>query len=237
MINESERRMNHRKTYFITGIDTDAGKTWVTGAFARYLKDRGCSVVTQKIAQTGCRETSEDIERHREMMGVGSLEEDAQGLTCPFIFTVPCSPHLAAEIDGAEIDPEKITAARRELEKRYQYVLCEGVGGLCVPLNRKEYLLDWLARQDLPVVLVTSGKLGSINHTVMSLELCRHRGLDVAAVVYNYYPDVLPAIEADTVRVIQDYLRENIPGCRFIRLGDLRRTGYDSGDFSALVGF
>ena len=62
--------MEHKKTYFITGIDTDAGKTWVTGAFARYLVDRGQSVVTQKIAQTGCVDASEDIERHRLMMGI-----------------------------------------------------------------------------------------------------------------------------------------------------------------------
>ncbi|HIT97487.1 MAG TPA: ATP-dependent dethiobiotin synthetase BioD [Candidatus Merdimorpha stercoravium] len=227
--------MEHKKTYFITGIDTDAGKTWVTGAFARYLVDRGQSVVTQKIAQTGCVDASEDIERHRLMMGTGALPEDAQGLTCPFIFTVPCSPHLAAEIDGGRIDPEKITAARKELEKRYEYVLCEGVGGLCVPLTREEYLIDWLARQDLPVVLVTSGKLGSINHTVMSLEVCRSRGIDIAAVVYNYYPDVLPQIEADTVRVIRDYLDKTYPRCAFIRVGNLAQEGYGSADFSALL--
>ena len=77
-------------------------------------------MVTQKIAQTGCVDTSEDIERHRLMMGMGALPEDAQGLTCPFIFTVPCSPHLAAEIDGGRIDPGKITAARKELVKRYE---------------------------------------------------------------------------------------------------------------------
>ena len=97
--------MEHKKTYFITGIDTDAGKTWVTGAFARYLVDRGQSVVTQKIAQTGCVGTSEDIERHRLMMGTGALPEDEQGLTCPVTFTVPCSPHLAAENDGGRIEP------------------------------------------------------------------------------------------------------------------------------------
>ena len=227
--------MTHKKTYFITGIDTDAGKTWVTGAFARFLQDRGYDVITQKIAQTGCVDASEDIERHRLMMGVGALPEDGEGLTCPYLFTVPCSPHLAAEIDGTEIDPERITEARRALERRHEYVLCEGVGGLCVPLNRREYLVDWLARQDLPAVLVTSGKLGSINHTVMSLELCRMRGIDVAAVVYNYYPDVLPEIEKDTVRVIRDYLAEKYPACAFVRLGDLRKEGYGSGDFSALL--
>lgn len=71
--------MEHKKTYFITGIDTDAGKTWVTGAFARYLVDRGQSVVTQKIAQTGCVGTSEDIERHRLMMGTGTLPGGCAG--------------------------------------------------------------------------------------------------------------------------------------------------------------
>lgn len=225
----------NNKTYFITGIDTDAGKTWVTGAFARYLLDAGKSVITQKIAQTGCREVSEDIETHRSIMGTGFLPEDAEGLTCPFLFSVPCSPHLAAEIDGGEIEPLKIISAYRELARRYQYVLCEGVGGLCVPLNRKIYLADWLAAQGLPTVLVATPKLGSINHAVMSLEVCRAKGIDVVALVYNYFRDVLPEIEKDTERVLRDYLAEYFPACAFIRVGDLKAENPQRPDFSALL--
>ena len=223
------------KTYFITGIDTDAGKTWVTGIFARYLLDAGKSVITQKIAQTGCREISEDIETHRRLMGTGFFPEDREGLTCPFLFSVPCSPHLAAEIDGAEIDPSKITSAYRTLARKYQYVVCEGVGGLCVPLNREVYLADWLSGQGLPTILVATPKLGSINHTVMSLEVCRAKGIDVVALVYNYYPGVLPEIEKDTERVIRDYLAEHFPSCAFIRVGDLKAENPQCPDFSALL--
>lgn len=223
-----------KKTYFITGIDTDAGKTWVTGAFAKYLHSKGKKVVTQKIAQTGCVGSSEDIERHRAIMGIAPLAEDAEGLTCPFIFTVPCSPHLAAEIDHSHIDVKKIEEARRELERRYDYVLCEGVGGLCVPLDRQTMLLDWLVTQNMSTVLVTTAKLGSINHTLMSLELLRSRGVDVVALVYNFYPDTLPVIEKDNIRVFKDYLEKYYPKCYFIILGDMKKAETDITVFSPL---
>lgn len=223
------------KTYFITGIDTDAGKTWVTGAFAKYLQEQGKKVITQKITQTGCVGSSEDIERHRSIMGVEAFQEDKEGLTCPFIFSVPCSPHLAAEIDGAHIDVAKIEKARRTLEERYQYVLCEGVGGLCVPLDRKTMLIDWLATQDMPTVLVTTAKLGSINHTLMSLELLKSRDINVVALVYNFYPDTREEIEKDNIRVFEDYLAENYPKCHFITLGDMKKEDTDITVFSPLL--
>ncbi|MDD4820673.1 MAG: dethiobiotin synthase [Flavobacteriales bacterium] len=224
-----------KKTYFITGIDTDAGKTWVTGAFAKYLHSIGKKVITQKIAQTGCVNSSEDIERHRMMMGVNSFPEDEQGLTCPYIFSVPCSPHLAAEIDGGHIEVKKIEDARKELERRYDYVLSEGVGGLCVPMDRQTLLIDWLATQDMDTILVTTAKLGSINHTLMSLELLRTRGINVTALVYNFYPITREEIEKDNIRVFKDYLAKYYPKCLFITLGDMKKADTDITVFAPLV--
>jgi len=82
---------------------------------------------------------------------------------------------------------------------------------------------------------VATPKLGSINHTVMSLEVCRAKGIDVVALVYNYYPGVLPEIEKDTERVIRDYLAEHFPSCAFIRVGDLKAENPQCPDFSALL--
>uniref|UniRef100_UPI003569A8D5 dethiobiotin synthase n=1 Tax=Ancylomarina sp. TaxID=1970196 RepID=UPI003569A8D5 len=122
-------------TYFITGIDTDAGKTFATGLMAKYLLDRNVNVMTQKFAQTGCVGISEDILAHREIMGVEPYEEDKDGTTCPYVFTYPASPHLAAKIDGDEIDINVINASTEKLEAAYDTLLIEGVGGIHVPIT------------------------------------------------------------------------------------------------------
>ncbi|MCK5071639.1 MAG: dethiobiotin synthase, partial [Desulfocapsa sp.] len=89
----------------ISGIDTDIGKTIATGLLAKALLSQGYSVITQKVAQTGCTGISEDILKHRELMDTGLYPEDTNGLTCPYVFSKPCSPHLAAELSQTQIDP------------------------------------------------------------------------------------------------------------------------------------
>ena len=97
------------KVFFISGIDTNVGKTYATGILARTLAAKGHTVITQKMIQTGCTEVSEDIEMHRHLMGIPFTNEDKLGATCPYIFTYPCSPHMAAERDKREIDPVSYT--------------------------------------------------------------------------------------------------------------------------------
>ena len=112
---------------------------------------------------------SEDIELHRRIMGCGLLEEDRSGLTMPEIFTYPCSPHLASEIDGRDIDFHKIRTATETLSENYDAVLLEGAGGLMVPLTRDMLTIDYVSEMNYPLILVTSGRLGSINHTLLSI--------------------------------------------------------------------
>ena len=126
------------------------------------------------MIQTGCTEVSEDIEMHRKIQGIPFTEEDKAGLTCPYIFTYPCSPHMAAEKDGKTIDLSVITEATRRLQEKYEYVLLEGAGGLMVPNDFHSLAIDYVKEQGYPVILVTSGKLGSINHTLLSLYACKH---------------------------------------------------------------
>ena len=158
-----------KRAYFVTGIDTDAGKSIVTGVLARALSARGERVITQKFIQTGCDGLSEDIETHRRIMGIGLLPEDEDGTTCPIVFTYPASPHLAAAIDGRDIDLTLIGRSTEKLLQKYDTVLIEGAGGLYVPLLEAYQTIDYVAEHGLPVVLVTSPRLGSINHTLLSL--------------------------------------------------------------------
>ncbi len=195
-------------TVFITGIDTDAGKSVATGLLARWLCTAGYSVITQKIAQTGCEKYSEDILLHRKLMGIAPTDEDREALSCPYLFSIPASPHLAAAREQQRIDPEVISRAAETLEKRYEYLIIEGVGGLYVPLNESLTVLDYLTRKRYPVILVSSAKLGSINHTLLSLEALSRRKLKVLGILYNEFPPEDPLIAEDSQQIFKRFLKE-----------------------------
>ena len=204
--------------YFISGIDTDAGKSIVTGVIARTLLKKGVKVITQKFIQTGCRGISEDILKHREIMGIEPQDVDKDGTTCPYVMTYPASPHLAAEIDKITIDTAVIYRATEKLTTLYDKVLLEGAGGLFVPVNRHYLTIDYVRDNGYPLILVASSKLGSINHTLMSLELCRLRGIDVKYVVYNDFPNDSEIIKNDSITVIRQYLDDYFPECKLLEL-------------------
>ena len=191
----------------IIGIDTDIGKTVATGLLGRYLLGRGRRVITQKPVQTGCHGLAEDIRVHRRLMGLELQPEDRQGLTGSYVFAKPCSPHLAAALAGQVIDPAVIRQATRTLADRYELVLLEGAGGLHVPLTEDLTFLDYLEQEGWPLIVVSSPRLGSINHTLSTLELARHRGLTVLGILYNRYQESDPVIAEDSARIFSKYLR------------------------------
>lgn len=221
--------------YFVSGIDTDAGKTVVTGLLARSLQAGGVKVVTQKFIQTGCRGISEDILRHREIMGTEPLPEDRDGTTCPYVMSYPASPHLAAEIDGVTLDVERIVSAAGALDARYGVVLLEGAGGLYVPVRRDYFTIDFIQSAGYPLILVSSSKLGSINHTLMSLELCRARGIRVAMLVYNHYPNDSREITEDSVKVFRQALEDLYPDAVLLEVPVVAGTDYPLLDIASLL--
>lgn len=200
-------------TIFISGIDTDAGKTYCTAWLAMALaSQQSRSVITQKFVQTGCKDMSEDIEAHRRLTGTGLLDVDLDHTTAPVIFSYPASAQLAARIDGREIDIKAIDNATGRLRERFDTVLIEGAGGLMVPLTDTFLTIDYISSRNLPVALVTNGILGSINHTILSLEALAARDIPLYAILYNTYYDTDPMISADTHDFIVRYAGRNWPG-------------------------
>lgn len=201
------------KIYFVSGIDTDAGKTYCTAWLAKQLNGKGIRTITQKFIQTGNSGRSEDIELHRSIMGCGMLPEDMDFTTAPEIFSYPASPLLASKIDKRPVDFEKINNATKRLADKYDVVLVEGAGGLMVPLTENMLTIDFIAQSGYPLVFVTSGRLGSVNHTLLGLEAVAARNMNLYMVMYNLYPaNPDTTISDDTRCYLRSYLGTRFPG-------------------------
>lgn len=209
------------QAYFISGIDTDAGKSYVTGYLASRLMKEGKRVVTQKFIQTGNVGFSEDIDLHRKIMGIGPLPEDTDHTTAPVIFSYPASAQLAARMDGREINLDVIDRATATLLERYDVVLIEGAGGLMVPITDEFFTIDYVKTRNLPILLVVNGVLGSINHAVLSLEAIKSRGIQLAGVLYNEHFDTDRIIGADTQAFLRRYVSRHFPDTPFATVPSL----------------
>ncbi|WP_314885165.1 dethiobiotin synthase [Psychrobacter immobilis] len=215
---------------FVSGIDTDIGKTYATGLLAKALMHQGVNVITQKLVQTGVAINqdsgemgiADDIIIHRQLMNLPLQPCDLNFTTCPYRYEKPASPHLSAKLAGQTLNPELITKATQQLQQSYDVVLLEGAGGLLVPITEQLLTLNYIAAQGYPIVLVTSGRLGSINHTLLSLEAIKFRGLEVHSVIYNHIHDNAAQTDAEiansTVAFLQNYLAENYPNTNWLSL-------------------
>lgn len=203
--------MSATRQLFITATDTGVGKTLISGLLLDYLRKQGIKAGYQKWAATGCGNGVGDLARVAELAG----PEDAQvplDLQVPYRFPYGASPHLAAELSGREIDPVLLFAAYENLKSRYEVLLVEGVGGVLVPLRRDLLLADLVARLQIRTLLVARSGLGTLNHTLLTLEALRRREISVAGVLFTDGPDEDEAIVADNLRTIAELGRVKVFG-------------------------
>ncbi|MBA6243344.1 MULTISPECIES: dethiobiotin synthase [Psychrobacter] len=218
---------------FVSGIDTDIGKTYATGLLAKALMQQGVNVITQKLVQTGISKQAngelsiaDDILSHRKLMKIPLQHCDLDFTTCPYRYEKPASPHLSAALANEPLDPDIITRSTKTLQSDYDVVLLEGAGGLLVPITTELLTLDYIAEQDYPIILVTSGRLGSISHTLLSLEAIKSRGLTVHSVIYNHIHDDAEQTDAEiansTIDFLQNYLARHYPEAHWLQIPYLK---------------
>lgn len=177
---------------FVTGTGTEVGKTVVAAAIARTLAARGRAVAVFKPAVTGLDEEGEaDHELLRRASG--SRQSDAE--IAPYRYGPPASPHLTAAEAGEEIEPARLLEAARAARDGAEVLVGEGVGGFLVPLAGEYLVRDLAVDLGLPLVIAAGPGLGTINHTLLTLESARAAGLEVRAVVLTPWPERPSAIE------------------------------------------
>lgn len=193
---------------FVAGTDTGVGKTHVAAELVSDLRRAGVDAVPMKPVQTGCvsrggRLVAPDMEVCLERAG---MKPDPASLAdmAPYCFRPACSPHLAAERAGVRISVPVIMRAFRRLARAHGSVVVEGAGGILVPLNSRQTMLDLMVQMGLPILLVARPGLGTINHTLLSLRMVRQAGLEVLGVVMNQAAEGRwGRIERDNLRTIE----------------------------------
>jgi dethiobiotin synthetase len=196
---------------FVTGTGTEVGKTVVAAAIARTLHASGKRVAVFKPVATGLDEvpaggpkgsTAGDLSAHRRegwadhgvlRRGAGSSQRDDE--IAPYRFGPPMSPHLAAELAGEEVEPQWLRAAASAAARSADVLVCEGVGGLLVPLAPRYSVRDFAVDLGLPLVIAASPGLGTINHTLLTIEAARTADLEVWGVVLTPWPEEPGRIE------------------------------------------
>ena len=219
---------------FVTGTDTDIGKTALSALLLTELRRCGTNAAPMKPMQTGCLRKLEtrnlkpeengksefpvssfqfpvsplsvpDLDYSLSMASMNVSEETYKNMS-PYTFEPACSPHLAAERAGTEIDIAEIVIAARALAMDYEFIIAEGAGGIIVPLNHHETMLDLMQAMKFPVLLAARPGLGTINHTLLSIRALRSDGLNIAGVVFvASTPEEPGFIEEDNAATIEHF--------------------------------
>ncbi len=174
------------RSYFITATDTGAGKTFVASSIARALRLKGVDVGVMKPVESGCAVIDGSlVPEDAVALKAASASADTIEEICPYRLSQPLSPHLAARLSGVKIDFEVIKSGYRELSARHELMLVEGAGGLLAPLTDDKTVADLVIALGLPVIIAATSRLGVINHTLLTVEAARNRGIEVRAIILN----------------------------------------------------
>ncbi len=174
------------KGVFVTGSDTGVGKTVIAGAIAAAIKAHGLDVGVMKPVASGAKEidgslVSEDVVYLKKM--VDSTDDD--DLVNPIRLKLRIAPTIAAVKSGVPIDIDKVWKSYEELTNRHDFVVVEGIGGLMVPVDDTLFVADLVCKMDLPLVIVVRDCLGTINHTLLTVEYAKSRNIRIKGIIIN----------------------------------------------------
>ena len=166
---------------FITGTDTGVGKSVISASLTRALRGIGHDAVAIKPIETGCAGEPSD---GALLMAASGNSEPIEAIV-PLTFREPLAPMVAASLEGRTIEPRELVSKVRATASRHEFAIVEGAGGLLVPITKRYFMRDLMRDLELPVLIVASVRLGTLNHTLMTIECARNAGLSVAVVVLN----------------------------------------------------
>jgi dethiobiotin synthetase len=174
------------KGLFITGTDTDVGKTVVTAGLAGAIKARGFNVGVMKPAASGAaRHAGRLISNDAAFLLKAISSQDDHDIVAPLTIEPPLAPLAASMLENITVEPEKILKAFDIMRQKHDFILAEGIGGILVPLTEVYSIADLIKDMGLPLVIVARPDIGTINHTLLTLNEAKKRGIPVKGFIIN----------------------------------------------------
>jgi dethiobiotin synthetase len=176
------------KGTFLIGIDTGIGKTTIAAGLGNLLFRKGIKVGVMKPFATGSKQYSKDFKSlDTKILKAASGNKDNDDVINPFFYSIPTAPYLAKKILklNENIDIKKILNKYKEIENRHEFTIVEGIGGLMVPLSKDFCVADLAALINLPIILIMSNRIGSINHIIMTYRLSLEFNLKITGIIIN----------------------------------------------------
>lgn len=181
---------NLKPGIFITGTDTGVGKTVVAAGLALLLKERGIKVGVMKPVATGCYGPDSRLISSDAVFMFEAAENEYPPLSSPSRYRHPLAPSVAAVMEKKEVNLAQIHKAYWELQKHYDFIIVEGIGGMLVPLTKDYFVANLIREFHLPIVIVAKSGLGTINHTLLTVDAAVVRGFEIRGIIFNRLPTV-----------------------------------------------
>ena len=173
------------KSLFVTGTDTDVGKTCVSASIVKNLRDMDIDVGVMKPFASGHKKNSNSLPQDVEILMKYSGSQDPIDLVNPYFFEIPTSPYDAAKILVQKINLQKVIDAYNKLLSSHDLVIVEGIGGLMTPITQNYFVSNLISELDIDTIIVMGSKLGTVNHTLLTYEHCKQMRLKLKGFVIN----------------------------------------------------
>jgi dethiobiotin synthetase len=226
---------------FITGTSTGVGKTAVAAGLAWALRKRKIDVGIMKPFATGNRVFSRKYRsQDTAILARASGVNDPDCSLNPFFYSIAASPLVAAELKHSPpVDTEKALQKLKKLERKHDFLIAEGIGGIMVPLTENEFVVNFAKRAELPLIIVSTPKLGTLNHTLLTVMACQKFRLKIAGIILNKAskkPDIVEQKTAEILeRLTQIKLLAVIPFSKGANHASIGKMIEDNLDFEMLL--
>jgi len=195
---------------FVTGTDTNVGKTFITAGISATLTAEGAKTGVYKPVQTGATRGLDKELLADDIEFIKKIASEAK-TKCSYILEAPAAPSVAADIEDLKIEKDTIKKDYEELKKSCDIVIVEGAGGLMTPFGKDFLAADIAKMLNLPIVIVARAELGTINHTLLTVEFAKKKGLKIAGIIINNYPEGTADVAIKTApMIIQKYSQVDI---------------------------
>ena len=226
------------KPLFVTATDTDIGKTYVCAGLAYALKKSGIDVGIMKPFACGVKQKIGFSSNDLTILSNAAMVDDAEDIINPFFFPISASPYTAAKNLGVKIDVEHVMECFRKLDEIHDIVLVEGIGGIMTPILKDYAIIDLIKDLMANTIIVTSSKIGTVNHTVLTCNMCKNMNIPIKGLIINNFDSTgypIPELERDLSALTDLPVLCSLPHMKKFNLSNYSALIQEKMDISALV--